>query len=425
MNGSSLTKIFRGFRLATMAPAGTVLARDSEGNGLFEQPDNPYGAIFDAVMSVTDGKIDWILPKSLAEQAIGVRNVATIEGRGRWLTPGLIDCHTHLVYGGNRAEEWEQRVRGVSYEEIARSGGGILSTVRATRESSEEELVQGALTRLAPLAREGITTIEIKSGYGLDLESELKMLRAARRLAAEVDVHVETTLLAAHAVPPEYSGRSDDYIDFVVNEIVPAAAPWCSAVDAFCERIAFSVPQTERVFDAAQAAGLPIKVHAEQLSRTGISIKAAERGALSVDHIEYLSAADCEVLAKHGTVATLLPGAYYYLREQQPPPVAALRALHVPMAVSTDANPGSSPIFSLLTAANMACVLFGLTPEEALNGITRNAARALGLLKSKGTLEPGKQADLADWNVNSPAEIVYALGQNPCVASYRGGRQRE
>lgn len=424
MHNPDHIQIFRGFRLATLAAPGTILARDEQGKSRFRQPNRPYGLVEDSVLCVRGENIEWILPTGLAVREPLYAGAEIIEGHGRWLTPGLIDCHTHLIYGGNRAEEWEARLRGASYEEIARAGGGILSTMRATRAASEDDLVALAKRRIAPLIREGVTTIEIKSGYGLDLESELKMLRAARRLAEEVDIHVEPTLLAAHAIPPEFAQAADDYIAYVCEEIIPAASSLCTAVDAFCERIAFSVPQVERVFDAADAAGLPIKVHAEQLSRTGIAIIAADRGALSVDHIEYLTIEDSKILADSGTVATLLPGAYYYLRETQTPPIETLRADGVPMAVSTDANPGSSPLLSLLTAGNMACVQYGLTPEEALQGMTCHAARALGLEEPLGTLEPGKLADLAIWDVETPAEIVYALGHAPCVGSYRGGRKR-
>ncbi|MGQ4877037.1 imidazolonepropionase [Billgrantia sp. LNSP4103-1] len=333
-------------------------------------------------------------------------------GRGGVLTPGLVDCHTHLVFGGSRAEEFEQRLEGVSYEAIARQGGGILSTVHATRAASEEALFAMARPRLDALLREGVTTVEIKSGYGLTVADELKMLRVARRLGEELPVRVVTTLLGAHALPPEYKNDSDGYIDLVCREMIPAAAEQglADAVDVFCEKIAFSVAQCERVFEAAKAYGLPIKAHAEQLSNLGGSAMAARHGALSADHIEYLDAAGVAALRKAGSTAVLLPGAFHTLHETQLPPVAALREAGVPMAVATDANPGSSPLFMPTLMLNLACTLFRLTPREALAGMTARGARALGLHDcSLGRIVEGAPADLCLWDVETPAELAYAV----------------
>ncbi len=393
---------------------------DASSDALLTYRPHERGLIGHSI-GVRDGRIAWIasddrLPTFSRETEI-------VEGDGKLLTPGLIDCHTHLVYGGNRASEWEQRLTGVSYEDIARQGGGILSTVAATRKVSVDELVWSAAKRLARLQSEGVTTIEIKSGYGLDMATELKMLEAAGRLGEQFDVTVVSTLLAAHATPPEFKGDSDRYIDYVCREMIPAAKGRCSAVDAFCEKIAFSVEQTERVFEAALDCGLKIKVHADQLSHTGIVPIAARMGALSADHLEYLSEGDCESISSSNIVATLLPGAFYCLREKQRPPVEALRKHGVPIAVATDCNPGSSPLTSLLLAANMACNCFGLTPSEALAAITVHAAKALGMSDEVGSLKAGLFADFAIWDVNSPAEIIYGIGHNPCVAVYRRGRR--
>ncbi|WP_163577260.1 imidazolonepropionase [Halomonas faecis] len=331
-------------------------------------------------------------------------------GRGGVMTPGLVDCHTHLVFGGGRADEFEARLEGASYEEIARRGGGILSTVRATREASEEELLALARPRLEALIADGVTTVEIKSGYGLDVASELKMLRVARRLGEELPVRVVTTLLGAHALPPEFKGDSDGYIDLVCREMVPAAtqAGLADAVDVFCEKIAFSVAQCERVFVAAEAHGLPIKAHAEQLSNLGGTAMAARHGALSADHIEYLDAAGIAAMREAGSVAVILPGAFHTLRETQQPPIAALRKAGVPMAVATDANPGSSPLFMPTLMLNLACTLFRLTPQEALAGMTAHGATALGLA-GQGRIREGAEADLCLWNVESPAGLAYAV----------------
>jgi imidazolonepropionase len=368
-----------------------------------------YASIEDAAI-VTDGaRIAWIGPR--AEQPDLAIDEAH-ELAGAWVTPGLIDCHTHAVFGGDRSGEFEQRLQGVSYSDIAKAGGGIASTVRATRDASEESLFEGARKRLSSLLREGVTTLEIKSGYGLDTASEAKTLRVARRLGDALPVTVRTTCLAAHAVPPEYAGRPDDYIDVVCRDILPALAAegLADAVDAFCENIAFTTGQVARVFDAARALGLPVKLHAEQLSAQGGATLAARYGALSADHLEYLTEADVVAMARAGTLAVLLPGAFYLLRETQVPPVALLRVHGVPMAVASDLNPGTSPALSLRLMLNMACTLFRLTPEEALAGVTVNAARAIGLQDSHGTLEAGKVADFVAWDIARPAELAYWLG---------------
>jgi len=331
-------------------------------------------------------------------------------GRGGVMTPGLVDCHTHLVFGGSRADEFEARLEGVSYEEIARRGGGILSTVTATREASEDELLELATPRLEALIADGVTTVEIKSGYGLTVEDELKMLRVARRLGETLPVRVVTTLLGAHALPPEFKDDSDAYIDLVCQEMVPAAASegLADAVDVFCEKIAFSVAQCERVFEAAEAHGLPIKAHAEQLSNLGGTAMAARHGALSADHIEYLDEAGIAAMRKAGSVAVILPGAFHTLRETQQPPIAALREAGVPMAVATDANPGSSPLFMPTLMLNLACTLFRLTPQEALAGMTAHGATALGL-KGEGRIQEGATADLCVWDIDTPAALAYAV----------------
>ncbi|MGR2737146.1 imidazolonepropionase [Billgrantia sp. Q4P2] len=333
-------------------------------------------------------------------------------GQGGVMTPGLVDCHTHLVFGGSRAEEFEKRLEGVSYEEIARQGGGILSTVRATRTASEDDLFRLARPRLEALMREGVTTVEIKSGYGLTVADELKMLRVARGLGAALPVRVVTTLLGAHALPPEFKDDSDAYIDLVCREMIPAAVEQglADAVDVFCEKIAFSVAQCERVFAAAEAHGLPVKAHAEQLSNLGGSAMAARHGALSVDHIEHLDEAGVAALREAGSIAVLLPGAFHTLRDTQLPPIAALREVGVPMAVATDANPGSSPLFMPTLMLNLACTLFRLTPREALAGMTAHGARALGLHdRSLGRIVEGAPADLCLWDVETPAELAYAV----------------
>jgi imidazolonepropionase len=376
-----------------------------------------YGLIEDAAILIAGGKIAWVGPRAEAPAAQHTHNC-----QGRLVTPGLIDCHTHLVFGGNRAHEFEMRLGGIAYADIAKAGGGIASTVRATRTQSDAELVAAALKRLDTLLAEGITTIEIKSGYGLDVDTEMKMLRVARELGKLRPVDVITSFLGAHALPPEFQDNRDAYLKLVCDEALPAIAALklADAVDAFCEKIAFSVEETARVFKAARRHNLPVKLHAEQLSNLGGAKMAASFGALSVDHIEYLDDSGVEAIAKSGTVAVLLPGAFYYLREKQQPPVAALRHAAVPIAISTDLNPGSSPIHSLLTTMNMACVLFGLRPDEALRGVTVNAARALGL-KDRGTIAAGQKADLALWDAERPGDLCYPIGYNPLAAVIRSG----
>lgn len=369
--------------------------------------DQGLGEFRNSSVFIQDGRISSIGCEEPADEVI--------DGRGGWLLPGLIDCHTHLVWGGSRAEEFERRLQGESYESIAKAGGGIVSTVRATREAPEEELFELASARLASFISEGVSTIEVKSGYGLDLTTELKMLRVARRLGDSFPVRVRTTLLAAHAVPPEYAGRTDEYIDFVCKEIIPSAVGLADAVDAFCERIAFSNRQTRQVFEAARQFGLPVKLHADQLSDSDGAALVAEFGGLSADHVEYTSATGVQAMAVAGTVAVLLPGAFYTLRESQLPPIQAFRDAGVPMAVSTDCNPGTSPCTSLLSILNMACTLFRLTPTEALRGVTVNAAKALGLQSEVGQIAPGFTAEFSLWNVEHPRDLCYRWGWNPLV----------
>lgn len=380
----------------------------------------PYGAIRNGALSVKDGRIAWVGPR---EELPGDPKALAADIRyadAEWITPGLIDCHTHLVFAGNRAREFELRLNGASYEDIARAGGGILSTVKATRGASVEALVDASAPRLKALMRQGVTTVEIKSGYGLDLETERRMLRAARALEkvsrldelGEHGVRVRTTFLGLHALPPDYKDRREDYVALVCEEMLPALAQegLVDAVDAFCETIGFTPAETERYFESAQALGLPIKLHAEQLSDQGGAALAARYKALSADHLEHLNEAGIAAMSQAGTIAVLLPGAFYALRETKPPPVEELRAAGVPIAVATDCNPGTSPLASPLLAMNLACTLFRLTPEEALAGMTRNAAVALGLGHEIGTLEPGKAADLAFWRIDEPAELAYWMG---------------
>ncbi len=384
--------------------------------------DGSYGLIDAAALVVQGERIAWIGAEADLPPALHARCTQVHDAGGTLITPGLIDCHTHLVYGGDRAREFEQRLNGATYEEIARAGGGIASTVRATRAASEAELAASARRRLDALIAEGVTTIEIKSGYGLSLEHEAKCLRVARSLASGGRVDVRTTFLGAHALPPEFAGRADDYVAEVLR-MLPAlqAQHLVDAVDVFCERIAFSTAQTEQVFEVARHAGLPVKLHAEQLSDSGGAALAARYGALSCDHLEWLSEEGARAMAAAGTVAVLLPGAFYFLRETRLPPIDLLRTLGVPIAVSTDCNPGSSPCTSILLMLNMACTLFRLTPQEALAGVTRHAARALGL-SDRGTLAAGARADFCLWDVGHPAELSYAIGFNPLRTRIFGGR---
>jgi imidazolonepropionase len=384
-------------------------------------PERPgLGVIESGAVAAAAGRIAFAGPT--AELPAGWDATERIALDGRWITPGLIDCHTHLVYAGDRAHEFELRLAGASYEEIARAGGGIISTVKATRAASEDDLVRASLLRLDRLLAEGITTVEIKSGYGLDFDTETRMLRAARLLARERNVDVVTSFLGAHALPPEANGDKDRYIDEVCA-MVPSIAreKLADAVDAFCENIAFSPEQTARVFAAAKAAGLPVKLHADQLSNLHGAKLAAEHRALSADHLEYTDDDGVAAMARAGTVAVLLPGAFYVLRERQLPPVASFRCQGVPIAIATDSNPGTSPITSLLMILNMAATLFRLTVDEAIAGVTREAARALGKLHDIGTLERGKWCDLAIWDVERPAELVYRIGFNPLHRRVRRG----
>jgi len=391
-----LRRILTDLAIATMQPGGA-----------------PYGLLAHGAVGVEDGRIAWVGPAD--DAPADWRGVRAERFDGRLMTPALVDCHTHLVFGGNRAREFEMRLEGATYEEIARAGGGIVSTVAATRALSEDDLVAQALPRLDRLIGEGVGTVEIKSGYGLTVEDELKMLRAARRLGTLRPVRIQTSFLGAHAVPVEYKGRPDAYLDEIVLPALDAAAAegLADAVDGFCEGIAFSPAQISRLFDRAALLGLPVKLHAEQLSDLGGAKLAAFCGALSADHLEYLGPDGVSAMAASGTVAVLLPGAFYFLRETRLPPVAELREAGVPIALATDCNPGSSPMTSLLLAMNMGCTLFRLTPEEALAGVTRNAARALGLADEIGTIEPGKRAEFALWDVEHPAELAYRIGDNP------------
>jgi imidazolonepropionase len=383
--------------------------------------DASYGTIWDAAIAIEAGRIAWIGPKKDLPRG-EAREKHSLEGA--WVTPGLIDCHTHLVLGGNRAHEWEMRAQGKTYEEIARDGGGIVSTVRATRAESEEALARSAAARARTMAEQGITTVEIKSGYGLDLETETKMLRAAARVADLAKVRVQRSFLGAHAVPPEYQNNRTAYVDLVVSAMIPAVAreQLADAVDAFCETIAFTPAEVERVFAAAKAHGLPVKLHAEQLSdQKGTSLACRHR-ALSADHLEHVSNDCIAAMKRSGTVAVVLPCAFYFLRETKRPPIAALRDAGVPIAVATDCNPGTSPAISPLMTLNMACTLYGLKPEEALAGMTRHAARALGLENEIGTLAEGKSADLAIWRITDPAELCYWIGADLLSGRFLKGR---
>ena len=383
----------------------------------------PYGAIDDGAIAVRGKRIAWVgnandLPSSPESCARKV-----VDAAGAWITPGLIDCHTHLVYGGSRADEWERRQKGESYEDIAREGGGILATVRATRAASEGELFDAGARRLGRLIAEGVTTVEVKSGYGLDTASEVKMLRVARKLGEAFDIDVVTSFLGLHSVPPEFAGLADGYVDMVCREMLPAIADegLADAADAYLEPIAFSAAEVARYFAAAEDLGLPLRLHADQLSDSGGGALAAQFSALSADHLEYVSDVGIAAMAKAGTVAVLLPGAFYFLRESRRPPIEKFRVAGVPMALATDSNPGTSPTQSLLLMLNMACTLFRLTPEEALAGVTCNAAQALGRGDEIGTLERGKRADFVLWDIAHPAELAYGIGANPVrQVVYRG-----
>jgi imidazolonepropionase len=406
---SKWDEVWIGANVATMAGAGG------------------YGSIVDAALAVKGERIAWIGPAAEGRRRAESQRASIRDAQGLWITPGLIDCHTHLVYGGNRVEEFEQRSLGRSYEEIARAGGGIQSTVRATRAASRKQLYESALVRVKRLMAEGVTTIEIKSGYGLDLATERRLLEVARDLGEKQPLSIKKTYLGLHALPLEFTARRQEF----VNE---AAGPWLEslaaaglvdAVDGFCEGIAFSAAETEQLLKAARNLKLPAHVHAGQLSDVGAAQLAAKYQALSADHLEHLSAAGARAMAASGTVAVLLPTAYFTLRQSTPPPVALLREAGVGLAVATDSNPGTSPCTSLLLALNMACALFGLAPEEALAGATREAARALGMLDEVGTIEVGKRADLAFWRIDRPAELAYGLGANPCVAAMHRGKIRD
>ncbi len=384
----------------------------------------PYGLVEGGSVAVRDGRIEWVGRSSEIPPAF--KDLPRRDLEGRVVTPGLIDCHTHIVHGGDRAREFEMRLEGASYEAIARAGGGVVSTVQATRGADEATLFRDSLKRLDALIAEGTSVVEIKSGYGLDIDTELRMLRVARRLATARPVRVRTSFLGAHAVPPEYSGRADAYIDQVCLAALDAAhaAGLVDAVDAFCESIAFDTSQIARVFDRARSLGLPVKIHAEQLSNLGATVLATSYGALSADHLEYLDETGVAAMAEAGTVAVVLPGAFYALRETRLPPIDVLRRAGVPIAVATDCNPGSSPLSSLLLAMNMACTLFRMTPEEALAGATREAARALGLADA-GVIAPGLRADLAIWDIEHPAELAYRIGFNPLHDRIFAGPERE
>jgi len=384
--------------------------------------ENNYGIINNGAVCIKDGVIQAIIAD--ADKNKGeLETEEAIDGKNQWMTPGLIDCHTHLVYGGNRANEYEMRLEGASYEAIAKAGGGIVSTVKATRETSKEDLFNLAAKRLSYLIDEGVTSVEIKSGYGLDLETEQKMLEVANELDKFSPISVSKTFLGAHAVPPEYKNRADEYINLVCEEMLPKLNELglIDCVDAFCEGIGFSLEQTQKVFEKAKSLGLPVKLHAEQLSDLGGSKLACEYNAWSVDHLEFLNEDDVQHLKQSNTVATILPGAFYFLSETKLPPIEALRKNNVPIAIATDSNPGSSPCFSLLLMMNMATTLFKLTPFEAVKGVTINAAKALNMNKKVGSIEVGKQADLVLWDIQSPAELSYRIGGNTCTTVIKNG----
>ena len=403
MTPEMFTTLLTNARLATMR----------EGSG--------YGIIDDGALGIRDGLIAWVGSQRDVPRDVLAAN--RIDAGHRWATPGLVDCHTHLVYAGNRASEFERRLEGVSYAEIAAAGGGIRSTVESTRAATPEALAAASAPRLAAMARHGVTTVEIKSGYGLDTANELKQLRVARELGQAMSVDVRTTLLAAHALPPEYAGRADAYVDYVCADTLPAAAreAVADAVDAFCETIAFTPAQTRRVFDVATAHGIPVKLHADQLSDGDGAALAAEYNALSADHLEHANEAGISAMARAGTVAVLLPGAFYALRETRMPPLDMLQKHEVPIAISTDCNPGTSPATSLPLMMNMACTLFRMTPRDALAGVTRRAAQALGLA-DRGMLTIGQRADIALWDIDHPAELAYRIGADACAAVIFKGR---
>jgi len=402
---TTVDHIWHGCRLATLSPSRQGL-----------------GLVDDGLIAATDGRIVYAGPAADAPSSLDARQRTDCDGR--WITPGLIDCHTHLVYGGNRATEFEQRLAGASYEDIARAGGGIVSTVKATRQANTEQLMLAALPRLDALIAEGVTTVEIKSGYGLELDTERRQLQAARKLGAERAVTIRTTFLGAHTVPPEMKGNSGGYIDTVCNTMLPqiAALGLADAVDAFCEGIAFSPEETALVFARAQALGLPVRLHADQLSNLHGAALAARFGALSADHLEYADDEGIAAMARAGTVAVVLPGAFYFIREQQAPPIEKMRRHGARIALATDSNPGTSPLTSLLLAMNMGATLFRLTVDECIAAVTREAARALGRFDEIGSLERGKFCDLAIWNIERPAELVYRIGFNPLHARiWHGG----
>ncbi len=387
----------------------------------------PYGQLEDAAVAVRGERIAWLGSAAEGRRRAAAQHIEVHEAHGLWITPGLIDCHTHLVYGGNRVAEFEQRLCGASYEDIARAGGGIQSTVRATRAATAKELREGALRRLRRLLAEGVTTIEIKSGYGLELAAERRLLQVARDLGEGLPISVRKTFLGLHSLPPEFAANRQEFVQRVSGPWLEtlAAEGLVDAVDAYCESIAFTPAESAQLLQAAQRLGLAAHVHAGQLSDIGAAELAAKWGALSADHLEYLSAGGAESMARAGTVAVLLPAAYFTLRQTVPPPVSLLRETGVPFAVATDCNPGTSPCTSILTAMNMACTLFGLTPEEALCGTTRNAARALGAQDELGTIAVGKRADLAFWRIDRPAELSYGLGANPLAGVMHRGRMRD
>lgn len=392
--------------VATMVPNGT-----------------PYGTVLDAAITIADGRVTWVGPAGQLPAPLRDASGQTVDGGGGWITPGLIDCHTHLVFGGDRAHEFEMRLAGASYEEIARAGGGIVSTVAATREASNDDLYRVASDRLREMIEQGVTTVEIKSGYGLDVETEMRMLAVARRLGDAMPVTVSTTLLGAHALPVEFADDRAGYIALVAEQMIPraAAAGLADAVDAFCEGIGFTADECRTVFEAAGRHGLAVRLHADQLSDLGGAALAADFGARSADHLEYTSTEGARAMAAAGTTAVLLPGAYHFLQEPTKPPVEAFREAGVRLAVASDYNPGSSPVGSPLVTLNLACVLFGLTPEEALAGMTRNAAPVLGLDGEAGVLTEGARADMVLWDVQRPAELCYWLGRNPCRAVVQDG----